>query len=168
MIALLLMSAQAEDREGERIAADLERLAGDSQWGGVERAYARLLADHPSALAGNLHLVAAQSARARGDMLLALQRIQRVTEDDAKHDEAVRELERLQSATRLVAIEASVGAVLSADAVPFDPTLKIAIDRAVERVAADGFFVGLLPAGAYKVGEQAFDLQVGTDWQVVP
>ena len=113
---LLLTAFASDDREGARLIAEIGRHAADSQWKGVDRTYKRLLEDHPGSLTGGAHLVAAQAARSQGDLLLALQRAQRVSADDELAGEATAIVERLSTTTRLVVLEARAanGAAASA------------------------------------------------------
>ena len=168
MIPLLLLTAFAsDDREGARLIAEIGRHAADSQWKGVDRTYKRLLEDHPGSLTGGAHLVAAQAARSQGDLLLALQRAQRVSADDELAGEATAIVERLSTTTRLVVLEASIGAELGTTVSTFDPTVRAAMDLARRQLAEHGVFVGLLPVGSYTLGERTVELSAGMDWTVV-
>lgn len=159
--------AFAVDAEGERIVEELPALVRDSKWLAVERAYVKLLERHPSVITSQVHRMGAIAARAEGDLLVAAQRLQRVRAGTEGHPEAVGDLKVLGDTTGLVRVEAG-GRALAPEALPFAPDLRKATELAVARTSQDGYWIGLLPAGTYTVGERTFEVVPGlTELQVV-
>lgn len=156
------------DAEGVRLGEELQALAASNNWVGVERKYAELVRNHPRSLDGGSHLLGAQAAQSRGDLMLAAQRWQRVLPADPTHPQAKAELERVARGARLVALENPERLVLTRSELPFDPGLKLAVERAAALAQRDGLFVGLLPLGTYSLGDTTLEVGSGFDWQVLP
>ncbi|MCA9569704.1 MAG: hypothetical protein KC656_17780 [Myxococcales bacterium] len=163
MIALLL-AAWAVDGEGERIGEELVRHAMDGRWKAVDDQYVRLIAAHPDEVTGEHHRLAAQAAQASGALMLAAQRLQRVTAADPEHPAAARDLATLEQGTGLVMV---AGRTLEAVQMPFAPELREAVTAAVAEVDAHGRFVGLLPIGDYRVDGATLQVVPGFRWQVL-
>lgn len=159
---ILLLTAWAADAEGERIVEEMPLLVRDGKWIAVERAYQRLLADHPSVITSEVHRMGAGAARARGDLLRTAQRLQRVRTGTVGHPESVGDLALLAENTGLVRVEAD-GVELATDALPFAPELRLAVEGAIEQTRAEGWFVGLLPVGTYRLGDRTFEVSPGFD-----
>jgi hypothetical protein len=166
MLALLLATGWAFDAEGERIAEELLRYANDGRWGGVEDQYTRMIAEHPTMVTDEIHRLGAQSARLEGNLLLSAQRLQRVPSDSPDHAAARADLEVLASTTGLVMLDAG-RATLAPVTMPFNPELRRAVQRAIERVSEDGYHVGLLPVGDYTLDGRVVTVRPGFEWQVL-
>lgn len=162
------LAAPHVDAEGVRLGEELRALAASNNWIGVERKYGELLRNHPRSLDGGSHLLGAQAAQSRGDLMLAAQRWQRVPPADPAHPQANAELERVARGARLVALENPDRLPLTRAELPFDPGSRVAIERAAMAVERDGLFVGLLPMGTYELGDTTLQVGSGFDWQVLP
>lgn len=141
---------RARKAEVLRLSDQLTRFATDGKRSGVERTYQQLLAIEPR-LDPALHITAARAAQERGDALLTLARLQRVPQGSPGYAGAAETLQGLITRYGYVRVSAPPGTVLEGPA-RFAPMERAAISFAAEVVAAEGHFVGLLPAGSYVVG----------------
>ncbi len=177
LLALLLAApsgAQESQAELYRLQTEMNRLARETQWAGVERAYRAMVAlEIP--LSANDHLVAAQSAIARGDALKAMLRLQRVMDAASAPDDEAAAQARAEAASALNRIETRYGPVsvsvgegrnpvLVRPHAPFAPDERVAVERAVRLVAEDRMFRGLLPVGRYVVDGKEFEVVAGRAW----
>lgn len=167
MILLGLASAFAVDAEGERIAEELVRYAMDGRWNAVEAQYVRLLASHPAEVTGEIHRLGAQSARLEGRLLLSAQRLERVLPGDPAREDAVADRSTLEQSAGLTMVRVRDREGFQIVQQPFNPELKVAVQHATEVVREKGWFVGLLPAGAYRVDGATLTVHPGFDWQVL-
>lgn len=162
-----------------RLGEELTRLARRNAWVGVDRTY-RALVELRIALAPDDHLLGGRAALAMGDPLRALYRMRRVpppfvdapdkTRDQEALDEARSVLTSLEEGYGLVSIQVEQEAkreLLRVDDMPFDPTARATVERAVVQVGAQGSYRGLLPVGAYSLAGREVDVEPGQDWIVV-
>lgn len=161
------LALEPVDAEGVRLAESMQLLAESGTWAGVEKKYVEIVRGHPRALEGRLHLLAAQAAQSRGDLLAAAQRLQRVQPKDPAFDLASAELTRLAYATRLVLIENPDRLPWKREEMPFEPPLRLAVEAAATAIDRDGYFVGLLPRGVYTLGEVEHTVGSGFEWSVI-
>ena len=183
LLALLITTSSAAQEQAAaeaelyRLGSEMNRLAQKTAWGGVDRAYKSMVALE-TPLAADAHLMAAQAAIADGDALKALLRLRRVmvAAHDPSDPEAVEARAEAESAlnrlaTRYGPVSLSVGKgrdpTMVRPQAPFAPDERVAVERAVQRVAEDRAFRGLLPVGSYEVGGVRFDVVAGEDWQSV-
>lgn len=163
LLALLPRASAVDVADGEatRLVEELRQLAAREVWPGVERTYADLRARGVS-LPADVHLAAADAARARGALAEEVERLRA----------ALGEGPRRPIAERLAAIEAHCapvelagrvgrGVSLVPEALPFDPGQRAAVELAVAEVAATGSFRGWLPRGGYRFGGEAFQVEPG-------
>lgn len=147
--------------EAVRLVEELRRLAGRQVWAGVERTYAELLARGVE-IPADVHVAAADAARARGDLgdeqarlraALALGPDRRVTE----------RLQRIEADCAPVELAGrpGKGLALIPQTLPFDPVQRAAVEAAVAEVEATGSFTGWLPRGAYRFAEHPFVVEPG-------
>lgn len=162
MILWMLGLAFAADPEGERLSEELERYVKDRKWTAVERTYERLVASHPDTLNNLIHQSASKAARSRGDLLLAAQRLQRTSRDGMAIDAIGADLKNLSETTGLVMF---AGKELTPASMPFAPDLRQAVIFAQEQIAANGYFVGLIPVGTYRLEGKEVKVEPGFRWQ---
>lgn len=170
------LAAAPEEAERVRLHDEITRLAQRNTWSGVERLYAELLAMEVP-LGCDVHLYAAQAAKADGRVTLEYRRLKRMTEPDPSADPAVvnawqvaqQELAALTEGFRFTAIHVAPPAAPSLErpTAPFGQVERDAIERAREQLAATRTFRGLLPLGTYVVGGTEVTVEQGADWQVV-
>ncbi len=144
-----------------RLAGEIRNLADRQAWSGVERAYqAALLTQHP--LAFRDHVAGAHAAAASGDVSAVRTRLH-----DAHQLEEDREiiewLWNIDTDYGKVALTADVGIELVATEMSFDPARARAVAYAAEKLAETGTYQGLLPSGAYQVGDVVFFVTPGAD-----
>jgi len=143
--------------ETRRLTDELKGYLRDGKRAGVERTYRTLLAHEPR-MDPELHVLAARAAQERGDALLTLARLQRVPPGAPAQGEVMKVMESLLTRYGYVRISAPKGTEMSGPAL-FNPMERAAIDYAIEIVKTEGSFWGLLPAGAYMVGDQAMTVE---------
>ncbi len=156
-----LLTPEARQAEYNRLAEEIQRLARRNAWAGVERYYAQLEATGVPIEFDEL-VTGAHAARALGDARHMRERLD--TAKDLRESRDVIEW--------LAQIDADFGAVtllcdpewkhrpaLSTEAMPFDPNLARAVQFAIKQVADSCTFEGLLPAGAYRFGDHAFQVK---------
>ncbi len=174
LLALLASAAPPSARagtrdEGElmRIMEDLEGLAERQVWNGVDRNYVKLLELEDVAIPRDIHLTGAAAARALGDMNAAYERLERANaiERTEEVDGWLQEIRETYAKVELV-LEPARSVALSAEAMPFDPSQRQTVERAIEAMREDGYFLGLLPEGVYYLGGERFEVTAGVDTRV--
>ncbi len=169
MLALAPAVAVAEDgpgletrqdqAEADRLRENMRKRAQKAAWKGVEALYQQLDAmDVPLESAD--YVLGAQAARMQGDSWNAYQRCAVAVQQD----EELTELDALMKVFRtgygrltVRRVEATPIELLPAEA-PFTPDARSSITFAQERLRETGGFDGLLPIGAYTLGEHSFDI----------
>ncbi len=153
--------------ERTRLLDEANRLAARNAWAGVERAYVGLVGTGCD-LRFDEHFLGAQASRHLGDTNQVYERLG-----------AAAALERRPEwVEELAAIDASYGRVelkgdprhrpvLSREAMPFAPDARLSIEFAMQVVANTGSFRGMLPTGDYVIGDRAFSVATGPDFQIV-
>lgn len=170
--ALLLCSlpALAQDEvllaEQERLQKELQTLVAREAWEGVERTYRQLLDLEAQGIAVTYaeHMLGAQAAQQRGDVVATRQRLEAALEQWST------ELAR----NWLADINASFGQVsisvparnkleytLQIEESPFEPERRFAIEFAQTTLNEERGFEGYLPTGSYTIGEQTFSVAPG-------
>lgn len=158
-----LTSAEQEEMRGEieRLSGEIRRLGRRQIWTGVERKYTQLIAIGGSA-ASDVHLMAAYSARERGDLLEVHVRLLRAAADAPS--EAVvdwlYDLDHNFGRVELVA-DRKRTAELTPAVIPLDPSRRKAVQAAVDTCSSTGRFDGLLPRGDYTFAGQDFKVEPG-------
>jgi len=133
--------ARARAAEARRLRQEVIQAAKAGRHEAVDRTYRTLIAmDEP--VPSDVHLMGADAARSRGDVLHALARLQRAGSTEQLTD--------LQDRYGAVRLSVPVGATLS-DGGHFAPDEIAAVQWTRDALAADGRYVGLLPAGTYTV-----------------
>lgn len=160
------MERQARVGEVERLSGEIRTLGRRQIWAGVERKYNQLLKVEIPA-GGDVHLIAAYSARERGDLLEVHTRLIRAATDnptevvidwlyDLDHNFGRVELKADRRRT----------AVLEASSMPLDPNRRKAVEAAIKECSDHGKFTGLLPRGKYRFGGQDFAVEPGISVRV--
>lgn len=130
-------------------------------WAGVERKYKLLMGGEVPA-PPDVHLIAAYSARERGDLLSVHNRLLRAASGEA-NEAVVDWLYDLDHNFGRVELKADRKgtAVLTANEMPLDPNRRKAVMAAIEACKDDGRFDGLLPRGSYLFAGQDFKVEPG-------
>jgi hypothetical protein len=143
-----------------RLSTEIRSLSDRNAWTGVERAYVAAAATLQP-LSYRDHVAGAAAAGARGDAATARQRLHlahRLREDR----KIVEWLWALDTDYGRVELTSALGVLLHPTQRPFDPSQARAVRFAAQSVAQSGLFVGLLPVGAYRLGDEEFQVQAGT------
>lgn len=150
LLASAAPSSGTDHGEYRRISEDMHRMAKAGNWLAVERSFLRL------EKLGSPHTVkvlldAAYSARERGDMTVARQRLHQASRigENPKVAAWLWDIEK-QYAPVTVAADLLDNYRLVPEAMPFSPEHRRVVQVAMERVRQDGYFSGLLPKGAYR------------------
>jgi len=160
--------AQAKDvdrAEYVRLAGEIRGLADRQAWSGVERAYqAALETEHP--LSFRDHMSGAHAASASGDVAAVRERLFEAhqIEEDRK---VVEWLWSIDNDYGKVSVVSKRGAELEAAKMPFDPARAKAVRYAAQTLCETGEYAGMLPAGAYQVGEVVFVVTAGVEAPLV-
>lgn len=169
--ALVALAGEAE-AEQYRLREELATLAEKNAWSGVERTYKALEAVGLPLSLEDMTL-GALAARNEGNMLAALERLQRAVQlppadaDTTAYAEAkaaIADLEARYNYVHVVIHEAGKKFPnVERPEMPFSPEDRKAIEFAQARIALNRAFMGLLPAGGYRLGEQAFEVRPYTE-----
>jgi hypothetical protein len=165
--AICAWGGEAE-AERYRLQTELEALAEKNAWSGVERTYVALEALGLPLTIDDLTL-GALAARNEGSMLTALERLQKAAQrapavagDSTAYDQAkasIKDLEARYNYVHVVVFETGKNFPnLERPDMPFSPEDQRAIAWAQGRIAATRAFMGLLPVGVYRLGEQSFEV----------
>jgi len=173
-IAIFSAPVWANDHQDEQAQAELMRLTQDMSslskrqlWMGVERVYEKILAIENAYIHYEVHRLAADASRARGDMAATLDRIERAVSIEA-HEEDVRLMTSLQENFGRVVLETTPRrpAVLSRDEMPFPPDQRLQIKTAMVACDKEGYFRGMLPLGLYRMDNEVFEVVHGMTVQI--
>lgn len=151
--------------ERQRLSAEMVRLAQRNAWSGVERAYLGIveLGLEPSR---EQHLLGADSARDRGDVLNMIVRYEEALAVEPS-DEVIARRDAALAAFGKVKLTAPPGTAFSVAEPPFLPDRVAAVDFAASTLARDGHFDGFLPVGSYTLGDTTFDVAAHSEAIVV-
>lgn len=152
---------EAARGEMERLSGEIRTLGRRQIWAGVERKYNQLMQVSASA-PSDVHLMAAYSARERGDLLAVHGRLLRASV--GKPSEVVVDwLYDLDHNFGRVELRADRKrtAELVAREIPLDPNRRKAVEAAVSTCSETGGFDGLLPRGEYQFAGQDFRVEPG-------
>ncbi|MEQ1502688.1 MAG: hypothetical protein ABMB14_10680 [Myxococcota bacterium] len=152
-----------DEAERYRLHVELSTLAAKNAWSGVDRTYRKLEALGPVDL--DDAALGAQAARTAGDVLGAIERLERSiagipwTDDPASaYVRARRQIDVMLDHHGYVhvAVYLPHPPALEVDPPPFAPEDQAAIAFAAKRLDKDGGFMGLLPIGRYAIGDVTF------------
>lgn len=160
-----------------RLADEQKSLAARNAWSGVERTYESLLATKCE-LGFEQHFLGAEAAKLLGKVYEQYTRLQtalalapEASEEYPDRGKAAIQasLDAIDQAYRKVEIvgDPRRRPVLSRPEMPFATDQRKAIEWAITVVSETGSFKGMLPLGAYVVGDVTFTAEAGADWQVV-
>ncbi len=153
---------EREEAELHRLVEDMGKMAEQGHWGGVERAYTRMLELEGVDIPYDAHYTAAQAARSTGDMALVLERL-----------EAAARIKRPPGLSGwLEEIEGSYGRVeisctsrkrpeLKPAVVVLHPDMRNQIALANGAIQETCTYKGLLPAGSYTLGNRTLEVVPG-------
>ncbi len=159
--ALDAATRRAVHGEMDRLSGEIKALGRRQIWVGVERKYSQLLKLEVPAPA-QVHLVAAYSARERGDLLEVHSRLMRAASVEPSEVviDWLYDLDHNYGRVELNA-ERKRSVVLVVREMPLDPNRRKAVEAAVKSCANQGQFNGLLPRGAYQFYGQDFNVEPG-------
>lgn len=175
--------------EVQRLAEEMSLLAAKNTWSGVDRSYRKIESLGGDAFAfapnpANLHFLGAQAARNLGDIRRYKSLAQRAKTALIASGSATDDPQLQGVDDELTAIDKTYGAVSIAprskrpgkgkEGEPFGPELisvvmpfagdqRASIEHARAQILESGSFSGLLPAGAYTLGDQTFTVIAGTN-----
>jgi len=160
-------SGTHEEGELSRIIDDLESLAERQVWNGVDRRYEQIMALEGVTVPREIHLTAAHAARSMGDMHATYLRLERAAKQQRTEeiDAWMREIQEDYARVELV-LEPARSVELEAEAMPFAPDQRQQVERAIEAMKQDGYFLGMLPEGSYFMGGERFEVIAGVDTRV--
>jgi len=157
--------------EAVRLAEEMMKLAQRNAWPGVERAFGLIMEIGFKSLrnTGEIYFLGAQAARSDGKSQVMVRRIQKAMAagyDRQECQDSLEEVERDYGAVVIVpgpdrGKKVKEGPELIAEAMPFNPTYRKAILAAQQTLASTGSFKGLLPGGAYTIGDHQFTVDPG-------
>lgn len=157
-------------------AAEMKRLLGEirkgaqrNQWPRVESAYEKMLELKSDDIPLEAHQVGAQSASVLGKTWERYKRLERAQsiENNADVAQTMSSIEGMYGFVELKGSEKNKYP-LAPDMMPFAPDQRKSIEWAQTVVEATGSFKGMLPAGGYKIGNQAFQVEAGKpDFQTI-
>jgi hypothetical protein len=153
-----------EEGEHVRLSEEMRRFAKRNAWKGVETAYQELLdlEEKGVALTYDDHYLAAQAARAMGDINAVHERLTKAMALQPS-DEVVAWISELEASYGTVdlANRTKAPASLMAAQMPFAPDQRASIEAAAAQVSKEGRYQGLLPAGEYTFGSRAVSVKAG-------
>ncbi len=150
-----------------RLTQDLSSLAKRQHWQGVERVYERILAIQDAQPHYEVHRLAADASRAKGDMAATLDRLERAAALEAR-EEDLQFMAALRENYGFVILETTPRrpATLSVDQMPFPPDQRLQIKSAMVACDKEGYFRGMLPIGMYRLENKVFEVTRGVTIQV--
>ena len=150
-----------------RLTQDLSSLSRRQHWQGVERVYERILAIKRAPIHYEVHRLAADAAKARGDMAATLDRLERAVELET-HEEDLLFMTALRENYGFVVLEITPRrpVTLSVDEMPFPPDQRLQIKAAMVACDKEGYFRGMLPIGIYRLENKVFEVARGVTVQV--
>ncbi len=162
LVAALLLTNPAaaddvKDREVHRLSMEMKRLAEKNAWIGVERSYWAIL-DLGMSPARDQHLLAADAALQRGDVLSMIERLEEAQAIEKTQTVTARMDALLGDFGHVRLVSAPGTAELAFDEAPFRPDQAAAIDLAANAIADTGRFDGFLPPGMFRFGGREFEV----------
>ena len=157
--------ASGEDQrlraEHARIADEMDRLADRKVWSGVDRLYRKIeaLGVEPTL---DDYMLGAYAARELGQVLDVRDRLKSAARMHQSKDivEWLWKIDNTYGRVELVSVPPR-STTFEAGVMPFDPDQRKAVEAAVQSVADDGMFVGMLPVGEFTFSGQAFKVEPG-------
>jgi hypothetical protein len=151
--------------EHNRLSGEIRSLARRSAWKGVDRAY-----DGISLLQVTMswedHLYGAHASSELGDVAEAYDRLYAAVQ--LRPEKVLVDwLWDLDHSYGRVSIEVPGRGTLAAEAIPFDPVQRKAVELAIENCGADGRFEGMLPAGRYTFEGKELVVEAGDETALV-
>ena len=148
--------------EGFRLLQEMDRLVAKGAWGGVERAYINLCALDGMPVSPEVHLLAAQASRQRGDLTTTWVRLKRVLEIDGLHEAAHLQIATIEVNYAYVTVKIhrrwKGDRTLEALDLGFTPEYHTVVGLARGSLEETGRYDGLLPLGRYRLGYEDFEV----------
>jgi len=147
----------AIEAEARRISTEIRSYAAEGKQAGVEREYRRLLRLGVR-VDPELHVIAADVARDRGDSMTALARLYRVPRGSRAGDRVREFHDNVLERYAYLRVSVQPGVVVEVPTF-FSPDEAKAAQRLAATVAESGVFVGLVPKGQYAFGGRGLVLE---------
>jgi len=156
-----------EQGELARLLDDMESLAERQVWNGVDRRYEQMMELEGVSISREIHLTAAQASRSLGDMHATFERLERAASIKPTEEIEVwmREIQEEYARVELI-LEPARSVDLEAEVMPFAPAQRQQVELAISAMKQDGYFLGMLPEGAYFMGGERFEVVAGVDTRV--
>lgn len=166
-LPLVGFAGEREEAELERLTEDLQRFSDRQIWDGVERRYEQILALEGVKIPREVHLQAAHAARSRGDMLATLERLERAEaiESDEEVLGWITEITEIYGRVELMTVPAR-SVEMTAEVMPFAPDQRKVVEIAITELSDEGVFIGMLPAGKYRLAGKEFEVIPGVSTKV--
>ena len=159
MLSTSASAVTAEEAEEVRLAEEMRALARRDIWIGVDRMY-RALVGLDANLTGKQHVEGAYAAQDLGEIQACYDRL-RAAARLMPTREVIDWLWSIDTQYGQVEVTAQLGAQLVISDPPLDVVKRKAIEKATQRLAEDGRFVGMLPVGTYRVGSTVLQVTSG-------
>jgi hypothetical protein len=152
--------------EHQRLSGELEQLARRQVWTGLEDKFRQLEALGVQLSFEDL-VHGAWSARALGDVQSTYQRLQAAVALQ-QDDELLGWLRSIDAEYGQVVLCTSPlrGVELEAQALPFAPDRRAAVEHASVVLAREGYFAGRLPTGSYQLSGTPFEVEPGVSLRI--
>jgi hypothetical protein len=158
-------AGQVEEAEYQRLREEMNRMASRNAWSGVEAKFQEMLLLVPRGheIAAPEWMLGAQAARALGLMGPARDRLGEAVKTQP-NPETIALIEEIDRVYGDVSLQVGKGAAveLKPAAMPFVPDQRKSIEVARAQLGETGVFDGLLPKGAYSLGEEQFVVEPGS------
>lgn len=164
--------------ERNRLREEMVDLAQRNAWKGVDRMYARIVADELSPEAGD-HLMGAQASTNLGEILVAIDRLEAAVAKEVPEDADADQLEAYKQARsrlddlfkRYGRVQIKVGNTrlpgLVRFELPFGTEERETIQVARDKILAEREYKGLLPVGDYMIDGEKFQVEASQAWQTI-
>lgn len=163
-VPAVAQAGQVEEAEYQRLREEMNRMASRNAWAGCEAKFQEMLAlqERGHVIAATEWMLGAQAARALGLMGPARDRLGEAVKTQP-NPETIALIEEIDRVYGGVSLEVGKGtpAEIKPAAMPFVPDQRKAIEVARAQLAETGLFDGLLPKGAYSLGEEQFVVEPG-------
>jgi hypothetical protein len=152
----------------EQLRGEMERMAGRNAWGGVEDAWTEIQGLGIT-IPVPTRLLAADSARIRGDAWSAYQRLADVLRVDPEAHGVAGQMQIYRENYGRVTVRRveATPIPLEAAEVPLMPEARAALDFAAKQLKTTGGFDGMLPVGNYTVGTYPIEVKATLEPVVV-
>lgn len=166
LLTVALAADPVSEAERVRLSQDIKQLAQREVWVGVERKFQELQALELPLGFDDLYRGAC-AARALGDVQAVYDRLKAAAAIEPRRDvvDWLYAIDHAYGKVTLIA-DPPKRVTLSVAEVPFDPDERAAVLAAIDRVAREGGFSGLLPRGTYTFVDHEFRVEPGVSQHI--